>query len=399
VAAYAPSEYEVLLPDTAADKCQEMAGRIERALQKSGAAPRLGIALYPRDGASAGALMTHACAEVRGNPPVVGDAVVCDPAMQALYQQAKQAAQSQATMLILGESGVGKEVLASFIQKQSRRAGKPFVTLNCAALPETLLESHLFGHEKGAFTDAAKASKGLIETADGGTLFLDEVGEMSLAMQAKLLRAVDKGEIMRVGATTVTKVDVRFIAATNRNLREEVEARRFREDLYHRLAVVELRVPPLSQRRSEIEPLVRKFLVAEAARAGRKPPEISASAMALLQGYDWPGNVRELHNAIERAVALCAGDTITSEHLPLDKLTPAAASPTEGPVDAQQVFAGAAADAETVRKVILDTLAKCAGNQTRAAKMLGTNRFALMRRLKDLEIPRPRANRPTPVMQ
>jgi two-component system response regulator AtoC len=398
LALYAPREYEVLLPDSAADTCRDIARRLERGLQSVGAGPRLGIAFYPSDGISAGAILAHACAQVRGDAPATGDAVVCDSAMQALYQQAKQAAQSQATVLILGETGVGKEVIANYIQKQSSRANKPYVTMNCAALPETLLESHLFGHEKGAFTGADKAAKGLIEAADGGTLFLDEVGEMSPAMQAKLLRALDKGEITRVGSTTTVRVNVRYIAATNRNLREEIEASRFREDLYHRLAVVELRVPSLSQRKSEIEPLVRRFLVVLAAKAERKVPDISASALALLLAYDWPGNVRELHNAIERAMVLCAGDTITPEHLPLDKLAPAAASPPAAAASLGDAPPGIAEDAQEERKLILDALAKCAGNQTRAARMLGTSRFALMRRLRDLEIPRPRVNRPTPVV-
>jgi two-component system, NtrC family, response regulator AtoC len=397
-AMYGPHEYEVLLPDSVADTCRDIGMRLKIALQSIGARPRIGISLYPQDGISAGAILAHACAQVRGGGPSADDLVICEPVMQTLYQQAKRAAQSQATVLILGETGVGKDVLANYIQKGSARANKPYVTMNCAALPETLLESHLFGHEKGAFTGADKATKGLIEAADGGTLFLDEVGEMSLSMQAKLLRAVDKSEITRVGATASIKVNVRYIAATNRNLREEIEARRFREDLYHRLAVVELRVPPLSQRKSEIEPLARRFLLTLAAKEDREVPDISAEAMALLLAYDWPGNVRELHNAVERSIVLCAGDTITPEHLPLDKLAPAAGLPPKKPVDVFGVLSGIAEDAEAARQVILDALAKCAGNQTRAAKMLGTNRFALVRRLRELEIPRPRAGHPPPVI-
>jgi len=386
VAAYAPREYEVLLPDSGQEKCREIAASIEKALAEIGGGPRLGLACFPQNGASPGALMAHACAQARGsddNAPV--GAVVCDAQMVALYQKARQAARANANVLILGETGVGKEVLANCIHSESRRADKPFLKLNCAAVAETLLDSELFGHEPGAFTGANKSRKGLIQAADGGTLFIDEVGEMSLPMQAKLLRAAGQGEITRVGSTTVVKVDVRFVAATNRDLANDVKAGRFREDLYYRLAVFELIVPPLCDRKSEIEPLARKFLGDFAKASDRQPPDLSADALALLLRYDWPGNIRELRNVMERALALCSGSTITPEHLPQDKLAgvPAGASPGgAAPESSEELVAE--------RRAIEAALANCAGNQTRAAEQLGISRRTLINKLAQLKIPRPR---------
>jgi DNA-binding NtrC family response regulator len=283
---------------------------------------------------------------------------------------------------------VGKEVLANFIHSESRRADKPFLKRNCAAMTETLLDSELFGHERGAFSGAVKANKGVIEAADGGTLFIDEVGEMSLPMQAKLLRAVGQGEITRVGSTTVAKVDVRFIAATNRDLAAEVKAGRFREDLYYRLAVFELLVPPLCERKSEIEPLVRKFLSDSAQESSRQPPDISADALAMLLHYDWPGNIRELRNVIERALALCPGSTITPEHLPQDKLGGVPMGASDGVVT--PVGPESSEELVAERREVEAALEKCAGNQKRAAELLGISRGTLVNRLKQFKIPRPR---------
>jgi DNA-binding NtrC family response regulator len=389
LAAYAPREYEVLLPDSGLEKCLEIADRIKQAIKGIGGDARLGLACFPTDGASPGALLAHACAQVRGSPAdAPSGAVICDPAMLALYQKARQAAQSNATVLILGETGVGKEVLANFIHSESRRAAKPFVKFNCTAMAETLLDSELFGHERGAFTGAVKAHQGLIEAADGGTLFVDEVGEMSLPMQAKLLRAVGQGEITRVGSTTVAEVDVRFIAATNRDLANDVKTGRFREDLYYRLAVFQLVVPPLCDRKSEIEPLARKFLGDFAKDSDRQPPDISADALALLLRYDWPGNIRELRNVMERALALCPGSTITPEHLPHDK---AAGAPIGAP-DGGVLPVGPESSEELVaeRRAIEAALANCAGNQTRAAEQLGISRRTIANKIKQFKIPRPR---------
>jgi DNA-binding NtrC family response regulator len=333
--------------------------------------------------------MAHACAQVRGGRgDAPSGAVVCDPAMMVVYQKARQAAVSNANVLILGETGVGKEVLANFIHSESRRVSKPFVKFNCAAMAETLLDSELFGHERGAFSGAVKAHKGVIEAADSGTLFIDEVGEMSLPMQAKLLRALGQGEIVRVGSTAVAKVDVRFIAATNRDLASEVKSGRFREDLFYRLAVFELVVPPLCERKSEIEPLARRFLSDLCKATQRQPPDLAAAALALLLRYDWPGNIRELHNVIERALALCLGSTITPEHLPQEKLGDISVAAADGVVSA----VGPESSEELVaeRQAVEAALEKCAGNQKRAAELLGISRGTLVNRLKQFKIPRPR---------
>jgi len=397
LASYASGEYELLLPDSGLGKCQEIAAGIAEALGKVATGPRLGLAFFPRDGVSPGALLAHACAEVRGGEGKVEGVVVNHPLTRALYDKAALVAKSNASVLVLGETGVGKEVLARTVHVRSQRAEKPFLAINCASFNETTLEDQLFGHERGAFSGADRARPGLLETAHGGTLFLDEVGDMSLPMQSKLLRALDCGEIIRIGSSEVRKVDVRFVAATNKDLNDEVKNRRFREDLYHRLAVVELRLPPLCERKEEIEPLARQFLQVLAKASGRRPPELSPAALAMLQGYDWPGNVRELKNLLEQALALCPTDTITPEHLPAEKLVADASSPTPEDTPMSGVDPTDAAEAE--RQQILAALAKCAGNQTRAAKLLGTNRFALMRKLKDLEISRPRTNRPTGMLQ
>jgi len=396
LATYASGEYELLLPDTGLGKCEELAAGIGQALEKLASGARVGLAFFPRDGVSPGALLAHACADVRGGDVDVEGVVVNHPITRALYERAALVAKSNASVMVLGETGVGKEVLARTLHKQSQRADKPFLAINCASFNETTLEDQLFGHERGAFSGADRARPGLLEAAHGGTLFLDEVGDMSLPMQAKLLRAVDRGEIIRLGANDVRKVDVRFVAATNKELNDEVKDRRFREDLYHRLAVVELRLPPLCERKEEIEPLARQFLPALAKASGRRAPELSPAALAMLQGYDWPGNVRELKNLLEQALALCPTDTITPEHLPAEKLV-AASDPTASQPDIPPTGDDDADEAE--RQRILAALAKCAGNQTRAAKLLGTNRFALMRKLKDLEISRPRANRSPGLLQ
>jgi two-component system, NtrC family, response regulator AtoC len=395
LATYASGEYELLLPDSGLGKCEEIAARIADVLDKLATGTRVGLAFFPRDGVSPGALLARACSEVRGGEGDVEGVVVNHPLTRALYEKAALVAKSNASVLVLGETGVGKEVLARTLHKQSQRTDKPFLAINCASFNETTLEDQLFGHERGAFSGADRARPGLLEAAHGGTLFLDEVGDMSLPMQAKLLRALDRGEIIRIGSSDVRKVDVRFVAATNKDLNDEVKNRRFREDLYHRLAVVELRLPPLCERKEEIEPLARQFLQALAKASGRRPPELSPAALAMLQGYDWPGNVRELKNLLEQALALCPADTITPEHLPAEKLATEASA--RSPEDESNATPADPPEAE--RQKILAALAKCAGNQTRAAKLLGTNRFALMRKLKELEISRPRVNRTTGMLQ
>jgi transcriptional regulator with PAS, ATPase and Fis domain len=302
--------------------------------------------------------------------------------MRRVHLLARRAAAANINVLILGETGVGKEVLAESIHTQSPRAGKPFVRLNCAALSSSLLESELFGHEKAAFTDAREAKPGLLESAEGGTVLLDEIGELPSPLQVKLLRVIETREVMRVGALKPRAIDVRFLAATNRILEDEVARGAFRQDLYYRLNGISLVIPPLRARTDEIAPLARLFLDAAAKREGRPVPALSAAAIKLLEAYAWPGNVRELRNDMERALLLSTGDTITPEDLPVEKMrgtpraTPIAAAPAPPRGDDYQR--------------IVDSLARCSGNQTRAAKLLGMSRRTFCARLKAYNIPRPR---------
>jgi DNA-binding NtrC family response regulator len=297
-----------------------------------------------------------------------------------------QVAPATVSVLVLGETGVGKEVCAEAIHRKSPRAGRTFLRLNCAALPDSLLESELFGFEKGAFTGAAAAKPGLIESADGGTVFLDEIGELPAAAQAKLLRVLDAREVTRLGGLAPRKVDVRFVAATNRSLEAEIAAGRFRQDLYYRLAAVTLRIPPLRERVAEIVPLARRFVV-EAA-AGR-PVQLTAAACAVLERHAWPGNIRELRNAIERAVILCGGGVIEPAHLPLERFVGLAGATTtdeaefDHPEVTAPVPAGLRAEVQALeRQRILSMLEACGGNQSEAARQLGMSRGALLARLR-----------------
>jgi two-component system response regulator HydG len=286
--------------------------------------------------------------------------------LQAL-EVARKAAAVRSTVLILGESGTGKELAARLVHESG--PGGPFVALNCAALVETLLESELFGHEKGAFTGAVRSRPGQFEAADGGTLFLDEVCEMSPAMQAKLLRAIQERRFTRVGGTEPVEVDVRLIAATNRDIAREVEEGRFREDLYFRLAVLTLRLPPLRERREDIPLLAEHFLGTLATQMKKPVKKISAAAIERLSGYSWPGNVRELQNVIERAVVLAEGDTIEPELLLLDSRRP----PEEIPLDLQ----------EAEKILILRALQQTGGRKGEAIRLLGISWPTLNKKLKE----------------
>ncbi|CAN96811.1 sigma-54 dependent transcriptional regulator [Sorangium cellulosum So ce56] len=251
----------------------------------------------------------------RGKPPA--DIVLLAPAMLALYEQAARAARSPISVLILGETGVGKEVLARTLHARSPRSSGPYVELNCAALPPSLLEGELFGHEKSAFTGASHARPGLLEAAHGGTLFLDEIGELPLAFQAKLLRVLEDRKVLRIGGRTPRRLDLRFVAATNRDLEAEIARGAFRQDLYFRLNGISLVVPPLRERVAEIGPLAGRFLEEACLQLDQRgAPRISPEALAALEAYAWPGNVRELRNVIERAAVLCAGESVLPADLP-----------------------------------------------------------------------------------
>lgn len=313
--------------------------------------------------------------EAAARPGILGRS----PAMLAMQETIATVAPTEATVLITGESGMGKELVARALHSGSARADKPMVTVNCAALAENLLESELFGHEKGSFTGADRRREGRFVQANGGTLFLDEIGEMPLPLQAKLLRALQEGEVQRVGSDAPLTVDVRVLAATNRDLREEVARRRFREDLYFRLNVISLEVPPLRDRGEDIPVLAAHFLERFAGRNRKSIRGFSPQAVDSLLRYAWPGNVRELENAVERAVILCNGDLITRRELPA--AITEAASPEEASSAAVGALAGLPLD-ELERRAIGETL-RCTGdNKSEAARQLGITRATLHNKLR-----------------
>ena len=295
--------------------------------------------------------------------------VATSPAMAACVAMVRSVAPTASTVLVTGESGTGKELVAQAIHSLSPRRDAPFVSINCGALPETLLESEMFGHMRGAFTDAHQNKKGLFEAAHRGTLFLDEVGEMPLSMQVKLLRALQEKTIRRVGGTDEIEVDVRLIAATNRNLESLVAEKTFREDLFYRLNVIPVRLPPLRERREDIPILARHFLERFGREADRRVTGISEEAMKRLLRHSWPGNVRELENVIERAVALETTDTIMPDRLP----DPLARSASE-PVPASQLGAGFSLDDHLTRierELVEGALTRAEGDRARACELLG----------------------------
>jgi two-component system response regulator AtoC len=322
-----------------------------------------------------------------------GDVVVRDPAMRVLYEQAARAARASISVLLLGETGVGKEVMARAIHRRSPRAAGPFMGINCAALTESLLESELFGSEKGAYTGAVAARAGLFEAANGGTVFLDEVGELPLATQSKLLRVLEERVVVRLGSTRPRPIDVRFVAATNRDIEAASQSERFRSDLYFRLAGITLSIPPLRERPAELALLVERFVAAACRELDRAVPlAVAPEALDLLRRHAWPGNVRELRNVIGRAAVLCGGDTILPEHLPPALLKPSAAvappSPSQPAPAADRDLPEQIRELERAR--IVDALEKCAGNQSKAADLLGISRRTLVSRLAEYGLPRPR---------
>jgi two-component system response regulator AtoC len=296
------------------------------------------------------------------------------PRMLEVYKLVARVASTTATVLVVGESGTGKELVARAIHSHSSRAAEAFVPVNCTALSESLLESELFGHQRGAFTGAIATKRGLFEMADSGTLFLDEIGDMGPKMQAQLLRTLQDGEVRPVGSSESIKVDVRLVCATNRDLEAEVKAGRFREDLYFRINVVTVKLPPLRDRAGDIPILVTHFLAKVARREERSEASISREALELLCRYSWPGNVRELENAIERAVAVAKGNVILPSDLPADVTGGAPPAPA-GIIDDRPTLA------ELERRYIALVLSECAGNKKKAAERLGIDRRTLYRAL------------------
>ncbi len=317
-------------------------------------------------------------AEVAGKDSFCG-MVGRNPAMLAIYDQIRRVGDLKTTVLIQGESGTGKELVARALHTSGCRASKPFVAINCGAIPETLLEGELFGHAKGAFTGAIADKAGLFEQADGGTLFLDEVGEMPLLLQVKLLRVLQQGEVRRIGATASRHVDVRVISATARDLQAEVKAGRFREDLFFRLNVFSLMIPPLRDRVEDVPLLVQQLVRDCAAKIGRYPaPRVAPEAMRRLMAYSWPGNVRELENALERALVLCDGDQLSDTCLPAG----AEGGATLYVADDENLSikqAERAMEMDLIRKA----LERTGGNRTHAAKILEISHRALLYKLKE----------------
>jgi DNA-binding NtrC family response regulator len=306
--------------------------------------------------------------------PELPDSFVCEsPAMRRLVETVAVVAVSDAPILIAGESGTGKDVVAQLVHRWSPRREGPMIAANCASLPETLVESELFGHTKGAFTGASEARQGFFRAADGGTLFLDEIGELPLPLQPKLLRALEAGEITPVGSDAPAAVNTRLVAATNQDLEKQVAEGRFRDDLFYRINVVELTVLPLRERPEDILPLARRF----AAEFSGAPVRLSPQAMHCMLAHAWPGNVRELRNAIQRACLLCRGDVIMPEHLPPKILCP------ESKASSTQPEHGRLSQVE--RATILATREECNGNRTHAAKKLGISRRALIYKLRAME--------------
>ncbi|MHB8418092.1 MAG: sigma-54-dependent transcriptional regulator [Myxococcales bacterium] len=306
---------------------------------------------------------------------IVGDSAE----LQSVFEVVKQAAPTRATVLILGESGTGKELIAQAIHEESPRAGKPFVKVNCAALTETLLESELFGHEKGSFTGAIARKEGRFELADGGTIFLDEIGEISPALQVKLLRVLQQRELERVGGTETLKVDVRIVAATNRDLAAAVKAGHFREDLYYRLNVVSVTLPPLRHRKGDIPALVSHFLDKYCRAYGKEIDGLAPGTLNALLAHSWPGNVRELENVVERAVVLAKSRELTTDSLPASLRGP---RPVHGGGDGGGLIPGATLyDIE--REAILKTLEMVGGSTTRAAEVLDISVRKIQYRLKE----------------
>jgi DNA-binding NtrC family response regulator len=329
-------------------------------------------------------LLKEELAVRRGAPQLVGE----DPSLRKVFASLQRAATTDATVLLEGESGTGKELFARSLHALSPRADAPFVAINCAAIPENLLETELFGYEKGAFTGAAGRKPGKFEMAHRGTLFLDEIGDLPMSLQAKILRALEERKFERVGGTALLQVDVRLVAATNKGLRAAVAARRFREDLYFRLSVFPITIPPLRDRPGDIPVLARYFVERFCRDLKKRPFTLSPGALEQLQSYRWPGNVRELQNCIERAVILADGDTLLPRHLNLSFAAPLTDENPESPwahIDLSGTLAEVTrrVSGEVEKAKIQDVLGEAGGNKGRAAELLQVSYKSLLAKLKE----------------
>lgn len=340
--------------------------------------------------------------ETAGRGPVLGDLVGQSPAMQQLYQQILRVAPAAVTVLIQGESGTGKELAAKAIHQHSERRDKPLVCVNCAAIPESLIESELFGHEKGSFTGATAARQGLVEAAEGGTLFLDEIGELPMEAQARLLRVIQEGEVRRVGAVTARKIDVRLLAATHRNLKELIQVGKFREDLYYRLQVIELALPPLRERAGDILDIAEHLIAKHSGRLNlNRKSRLSSDAKSVMISYGWPGNIRELENAVQRALILTDGNEISAAQLGLSAADNVTLVAQADDLSAMPDEVKTAANAEKLsledyfQRFVQEHQHQM--SETELAQKLGISRKCLWERRQRLNIPRPKksANGPT----
>jgi DNA-binding NtrC family response regulator len=415
-----PGRYDVLIADCEKKDCIRIAERLHGELVAQNIRARVGVATYPNDVPSPESLALGAQLAMRATEPgKVGlagtgarivkiggrEIVVADPEMARLYALIERVAAAPLPALIQGETGSGKEIVAEAIHSMGPRAQRPLIKLNCAAVPETLLESELFGYEKGAFSDAKTNKPGLFEEAEGGTLFLDEIGEMSAPLQAKLLRVVEDRRVRRVGATVEKQINVRIVAATHQDLKVAVDEGRFREDLFYRLGAVVLRVPPLRERTREIILLAERFATEACDGAGRLPAVITPEVGQLLVAYHWPGNIRELRNVIHAAVMMCDGEAIEPRHLP--PLTPNVYDTVEATtLPAPEPAADLAETATKPKRArrltledelrnlerarIVEALEESGGNQTKASELLGMPRRTLVSKLNSLGIEGPR---------
>ncbi len=407
VSARTPGRFDVLLAECTKEEASDIAQRFQDALRTRKLRGKIGVAAYPSDVASGDSVLLAAqlamhslgdsgieIAREGGRTMRIGghDVIVAEPSMLRLFGLIERVAVGALPVLVAGETGSGKEIVAEAIHAFGPRSARPMVKLNCAAVPEQLLESELFGHERGAFSGADNAKPGLFEMADGSTMLLDEIGEMNAMLQAKLLRVLEDKRVRRVGATQERHVDSRIVAATHRDLRAAVEEGSFRQDLYYRLSAMVLRIPPLRERRREIPLLAERFAAEIAQQAGARPVTISSAAMSALQNYDWPGNIRELRNVVGAAVVTCSGDEIAAESLPSElggssfevySETP----PIERTTETQALGLTLEEELRTVeRRRISEALTQCEGNQTQAAKLLGMPRRTLVRKLSALDI-------------
>ncbi len=318
--------------------------------------------------------------EELSRPDIPDNIIFVSDEFRKIYELTVQVAASDANILVLGESGTGKELIAGAVHVNSQRKGRRFLSINCAALSDTLLESQLFGHVRGAFTGAITTQKGLLEEADGGTLFLDEIGDVSAAVQAKLLRVIQEREFIPVGATKAKSVDIRFVAATNKDLKKEVQEGRFRDDLYYRLNVISIALPPLRERSEDIEPLAMHFLSKYARRIRKEIRGFTPESLQILKTYHWPGNVRELENVIERAAILTRGDLVTPDVLPVQPQNQASA-----PLPGNRLISLEAIEREHIEQVLRRT----GYHKSRSAEILGISRKTLDRKIVEYSLSTP----------